>query len=169
MSAATDRQRLRRLGIVLGGLSAFLFAGTIAELLSVKHYHGIVQLIPIAMCGLGLILLLLTWWTPKPAVVKVMRIAMGLIALTSLIGVYEHIEGNLGFFREIHPHAGTSELVRAALTGRDPLLAPGMLAIAAILAVAATYAAASPATQSMTAVTDLAGRREHDRQALPSR
>src|SRR4051812_33869789 len=143
MSAFADRQRLQQLRVFLCALSALLFAGTIAELLSVKHYDDRIQLIPFAMCIFGLVLLLVYWWRPVPGVLKMMRLSMGLIALSSFIGVYEHIEGNLGFAREVHPHADTASLVKAALTGRAPLMAPGILAIAAAIAIAASFAAPS--------------------------
>ena len=61
-------------------------------------------------------------------------------AAASLIGVWAHIEGNTGFEKELHPHATTTELVKAALTGRDPLMAPGILAIAALIAIVASVA-----------------------------
>ena len=43
------------------------------------------------------------------------------------------------FALEIQPNATTSEIVMDALRGANPLLAPGVLALAAILAIAATY------------------------------
>lgn len=63
---------------------------------------------------------------------------MTIIALGSLLGVYEHVEGNLEFARELRPDASGWSLWREALTGRDPLLAAGVFAMAAALTVAAT-------------------------------
>jgi hypothetical protein len=65
---------------------------------------------------------------------------MIVIALGSLFGVYEHIQGNAEFRLETHPDSTTTELIGAALGGADPLVAPGILAVAAVLALAATYA-----------------------------
>lgn len=168
MTAVTDRQRFRRLRLFLAALSALLFVGTVAELLSVKHYGDRVQLIPFAMCGIGFGLVLLSWWNPSPGMVKGTRAVMALIALSSLIGVYEHIQGNLGFAREVHPHASTTALLKSALTGRDPLMAPGILAVAAILAIAATFAVPAQAPQSLTPLPSLTERREQERQPLAS-
>jgi hypothetical protein len=61
------------------------------------------------------------------------------VALGSLLGVYEHIEGNIGLLLEVTPNATTAKIISEALGGANPLLAPGMLALAAVLAVAATY------------------------------
>jgi hypothetical protein len=73
---------------------------------------------------------------------------MLIIAAGSLWGIYEHVTGNLEFVHEVRPHAGRIEVLRAALQGGDPLLAPGILAVGAIVAIAATYTqeVAEPAT-----------------------
>jgi hypothetical protein len=159
---------LQHLRLFLCSLSALVFAGAIAELLSVKHYGDRVQLIPFAMCGIGLALLLLFWWRPGPGVLKVMRVMMGLIALSSLMGVYEHIEGNLGFAREVHLHADRMALLNAALTGRDPLMAPEILAVAATIAIAASYAAPSQMLHAVDQLSAVTERPERVREASPS-
>jgi hypothetical protein len=64
---------------------------------------------------------------------------MVLVALGSLFGIYEHVEGNIGFAREIQPNSPTFQLVMSGLRGANPLLAPGTLAVAAVLALSATY------------------------------
>ncbi len=64
---------------------------------------------------------------------------MGLIALGSLVGLYEHISNNIAFQLEIQPGSTTAQLIAAGLGGANPLLAPGILAVAAVLALAATY------------------------------
>jgi hypothetical protein len=63
----------------------------------------------------------------------------GLLVAGSLFGVYEHIEHNLAFELEIRPGAGLGDVWFEALKGASPLLAPGILVLAAILAIAATY------------------------------
>lgn len=51
----------------------------------------------------------------------------------------EHIEHNLAFELEIRPNATTGDVFFEALSGANPLLAPGILGLAAIVALAATY------------------------------
>jgi hypothetical protein len=64
---------------------------------------------------------------------------MGGAAFGSLIGVYEHIVSNLEVVREVNPNlAGVAALWQVA-RGASPLLAPGILALAALVAIAATY------------------------------
>lgn len=141
--------RLQRLRIFLIVLAAGLFAGTIVELFAVKHYGSTLQLLPFALCVAGLIGMGIVWLVPARNAIRGVRAAMVAIALSCLIGVWEHIQGNLEFAREVHRHATTRQLIEAAFHGRNPLIAPGTLAVAAALAVAATYARV-PATETVS-------------------
>ena len=142
----SERQTLDRLQLFLRLLATGLFVGTIAELIVVGHDDDPIQFVPFLLCGLGLLALAAVWKRPGAIMVLALRGIMTVIALGSLLGVYEHIEGNIAFVREIHPHAGTATLVKAALTGGAPLMAPGILAIGAAVAIAATYASAPQIT-----------------------
>lgn len=106
------------------------------------------QLIAARPCGLGLLTPLLVRMAPGRRAILALRTTMVAVALASLLGVYEHFEGNLEFDRETHPNASQTSLMRAALTGGDPLLAPGALAVAAALALAATYGANATARRT---------------------
>lgn len=97
------------------------------------------QFVPFVLCASGLLML---WWTrrrPGRRALLALRLCMAVIAAGSLLGAWEHFEGNYEFARETHPHAARWTLVRSGLTGRDPLLAPGILAAAAAVTLAATY------------------------------
>ena len=61
-------------------------------------------------------------------------------AAATLLRIWKHIEGNIGFIREMHPATSGWPLIAGALTGRAPLLASGVVA-AATTATAATFAA----------------------------
>jgi hypothetical protein len=65
---------------------------------------------------------------------------MSLLLLGSLLGVYEHLVNNFAFELEMRPSAVWSDVWFQALRGAAPLLAPGILAVAAVVAIAATYA-----------------------------
>jgi hypothetical protein len=65
---------------------------------------------------------------------------MLVVALASLFGTYEHLVNNFGFESEIRPNATAGQVFFDALAGANPLLAPGILFLAALLAYAATYA-----------------------------
>ncbi len=127
--------RLRRFLLALAGL---LFVGTVIELWLADHMKEAVQLIPFALCGLGLIAVSAALLRPHRKILLALRGCMGLVALGSLLGIYQHLQSNLAFELEIHPTATASDVVMGTLGGASPLLAPGILALAAVLAVAAT-------------------------------
>lgn len=151
-----ERVALRRLRVFLHLFAAGLFVGTIAELLSAKHYADPVQLVPFALCGLGLLALAAVWVSPERRVLWGVGLLMGVIASGSLLGIYEHIQGNIDLVHEIHRNPTNRQLIDAVLTGRNPLLAPGTLAVAAGIAIAGLYAtsklALSAARESVDAV-----------------
>jgi hypothetical protein len=124
---------LERVRIILTCLAALLFAGTVAELIALKHYDELTQKLPFLLCALGLVALALSWRQLDPRWIAGIWIAMGVTIVGSLFGLWEHLEGNAEFYKEIHPHATTRELLNQAVTGRNPMMAPGILAVAAIL------------------------------------
>ena len=136
MSAEIVVQRLRRFLLVLAGS---LCIGTVVELLLVEHREDLVQFIPFVLSGLGLIAVLTALLRPQRATLRTLQIVMGLNILGSLFGVYEHVEHNMAFAMEIRPNTTTSAAFWEALSGANPLLAPGILALAAMIALAATY------------------------------
>ena len=97
------------------------------------------QLIPFVLCGLGLAAVLWALLRPRRPALLALRACMAVAVLGSLYGVYEHVAGNLAFHREVHPNAPAAEVFMGAVGGSSPLLAPGILALAAVMAMAATY------------------------------
>jgi hypothetical protein len=136
VSADVILARLRRFLLVLAGL---LFVGTLTELGFTNHMESPVQLIPFALCGLGILAVLAALARPSRAVLLALRAGMILVTLGSLFGLYEHFSENLAFQLEIQPNAAAGDVLVKALGGANPLLAPGILALAAVLAAAATY------------------------------
>jgi hypothetical protein len=136
----SDQERLMRLTNLLYGLAAVMFGGTILELVAARHYQDPVQLIPFALCATGFVAVLLAWKRPGWATVQALRLLM-LVTAATLLGIWKHIEGNIGFIHEMHPATSGWPLLAGALTGRAPLLASGVLAAAATTAIAATFAA----------------------------
>ena len=131
---------LARLRRFLLATSAFLLAGTVTELVLVGHTEDWKQWIPFALCGLGLVAVLVALLRRRrrPALLT-LRAWAALAALGALYGVYEHVAGNLALQREVNPTATGTEVLMGALDGGNPLLAPGVLFLAAALALAATY------------------------------
>ena len=107
----------------LTGLSCM---GLAAELALTGHYQSLVQWLPLALCGVGGLVAVLALLNREP---RVVRWAPYTLLVGGLFGMWEHLEHNFAFEAEIRPTAGFSELIRAAVTGASPLLAPGALAL----------------------------------------
>jgi hypothetical protein len=114
-------------------------AGTILELWLTEHMESPIQFTPFILCGIGLIAVTLALLLPQRLTLITLRLVMGLLIAGSLFGVVQHIQHNLAFELEIRPNATISAVWFDALRGASPLLAPGVLALAAIIAIAATY------------------------------
>lgn len=128
--------RLRRF---LLALSAVLLGGAVAELWFVEHTEDPVQLVPFVLCGLGAAAVVVALPWPTRASLWALRAVMLLVAAGSLLGVYLHVESNAALERELNPGMTAGRVWLGALGGANPLLAPGVLAVAALLALAATY------------------------------
>jgi hypothetical protein len=137
MPTTTVEQRLRTFLLWLAGA---MCVGTIIELFLAKHYEDPVQFIPFGLCGVGLIAVAIALRRPQRTQLLALRGVMGLLLLGSLLGVYEHLVNNFAFELDMRPSAVWSDVWFQALRGAAPLLAPGILAVAAVVAIAATYA-----------------------------
>jgi hypothetical protein len=132
----TIEQRLRTFLLMLAGC---MCVGTAVELFLAKHTEDLVQFVPFVLCGVGLIAVVAALLRPRRAMLMALRWVMGLLMLGSLFGMYEHLANNFAFELEMRPNAVWSDVWFEALRGAAPLLAPGILALAAIIAIAATY------------------------------
>ena len=136
MSADLLVNRYRTFLLLVAGFSCVF---TVVELWLEEHTGSPTQLIPFILCGLGVAAIAAALVRPQRITVTLLRTVMGATLVGSLFGLYEHIEHNWEFAREIRPNATFSVLLIDTLHGANPLLAPGILALAAVLAIAATY------------------------------
>jgi hypothetical protein len=134
----TPAALLGRMRVALSLLAVALFAGTIVELLTIGHDEDPLQLIPYLFCGLAILSLIAVWGWRSPAVLWIFRGVMLATAGSSVLGMYEHVSGNLAFVREIDPSASGWTALREALSGEAPLMAPATLAFGAALGLVAT-------------------------------
>lgn len=136
MRAEVTLARLRRF---LLALSVALLGGAVAELWFVEHTEDPVQLVPFVLCGLGAAAGIVALARPGRVALWALRAVMLLVVAGSLLGVYLHVESNAALERELNPGISAGRVWLGALGGANPLLAPGVLAVAALLALAATY------------------------------
>ena len=130
---------LRRLRLFLLVLSSLLFVGTLLELYLVNHKEDAIQWLAFVFAGLGLLVTLAALARRGPKTVLLLRWTMLLVIVGSLFGIYEHVSNNIAFEREIQSNATWSHLMWKGLSGANPLLAPGTLAVAGLLSLAGTY------------------------------
>jgi hypothetical protein len=136
MTAEVILGRLRRFLLLV---AASLCFGTMVELWFMEHFKDPNQLIPFALCGLGVVGVGAVLLRPRRWTIAAMRATMLLMGAGSLLGIYLHLANNFEFELDIRPGATAGEVVMEALRGASPLLAPGMLALVAALAIAATW------------------------------
>lgn len=122
----------------LVGAAAAVHLGAAVELALVDHYEDWQQVIPFVVIAVGLGAAA-WWWASRPGAARALRWAGVLAVVAAGVGVGLHVWGNLEFAREVNAGAGTGELLWDALSGGNPFLAPGMVALAGALGAAATY------------------------------
>jgi hypothetical protein len=124
--------------LLLGTLAAGL-AGTLGELLLLGHVESLQQWIPIVLLGAGIAIVAWHAALPSARTVRALRVAMALFVAAGLLGVALHYDGNVEFELEITPAMGGLELVRKAVAGATPVLAPGAMAMLGLIGLAHAY------------------------------
>lgn len=124
--------------ILLGTLAAGLI-GTLTELLLLGHFELASQWIPLALLAIGIVVV--TWHAARPSAltVRALQVTMALCVAAGALGVGLHYDGNVEFELEITPAMGGLELVRKALTGATPVMAPGAMAMLGLIGLAHAY------------------------------
>jgi hypothetical protein len=137
---------LRRSLLVLAGVAT---AGAAAELLMLRHWGGVEQLIPWAVLGLMAAAIAVVACCPSRSRVRAVRVAASITLLSGVYGMVEHAVGNYDVApldADYGPRWSTmGELDRwwAAATGGvgpSPLLAPAVLTLIGLCLLFATVA-----------------------------
>ena len=108
-----------------------------AELLLLEHWEDPLQWTPIAMLGVALPLTAVAYLGRSAAMLVVHKVLMSGFVLAGLIGVGLHFKGNVEFELEMYPTRGGFELIREALMGATPALAPGAMLLLGLLGLVA--------------------------------
>ena len=133
MTSASMESWYRRFLLVLAG---GIYLITPIELVFTEHTEGILQWVPFVACSLGLLgLLSYRFWGKKAR--KAVWLTAFISVASGLLGIFKHVEHNLGFELDIRPNAGWADVWWETLTGASPMLAPGILILAAIMGLAA--------------------------------
>ena len=129
----------RRIRLFNLWLAGFIFVGTPVELWLTDHMGSFVQWIPFILSALGVLGVLAVLLKPQRRAIRGFQIVALLILLGSLFGVFEHVEHNIEFALEIRPTAVMRYVWTEGFTGANPLMAPGILALGALMGLVATY------------------------------
>jgi hypothetical protein len=132
----SSEERLRRFLLIV---TIVIFAATIIELVLVEHYEDPLQVIPFALSAAGLLTTLGALLRPGRALLRTLRAVMAIVAIGGVVGVGLHLQNNIEFEQETKPDATTSEILWSSIHGASPMLASGILVLAATLATAATW------------------------------
>lgn len=111
------------LWIVLAGI-----VGLGIELVLLEHFEETLQWIPLVLLALGLAAGGALAIRASRATVRALQVVSVLYLAAGTLGLWLHFDGNMEFEREDDPSAATAVLVRRAIFGATPLLAPGALA-----------------------------------------
>jgi hypothetical protein len=140
--AARMSDTLRRFLLVIFILGA---AGVTAELLLLAHVEDFDQLIPIGLCGLGLIAAVVVAIKPAATTVRAFRALMVLFIASGALGSALHFKANLEFQREVDPSLRGRALFQKAIRAKSPpALAPGAMIQLGLIGLAYTFRGLPP-------------------------
>lgn len=134
--SAETETRLRRLMLATFLLGAI---GTGAELVLIDHLEDVWQCVPLALLAFGL--LAVAWQRIERGRLstRVLQGAMLALVAGGLTGIWLHYDGNVEFELEMSPSLAGPDLIREALAGATPVLAPAALVQIGLLGLAYAY------------------------------
>lgn len=123
---------------LLLGIVAFGIVGTSTELTLLGHFEEAAQAAPLIVLASCLAVTIWQLLAPTTTSVRVMRVVMTLLIVTSAVGVGFHFEGNLAFKRELYPELTGLELFMESVTGVTPVFAPGSMLLLGLVGLTST-------------------------------
>jgi hypothetical protein len=124
---------------IIVGLFYFGFAGTAAELWLLEHTESFAQVAPFLVLFAAAGAMAWALIRPGPWSLRATQLATLAVAIVGAVGVYLHYSGNVAFELEMDPDRSGLLLVREALRGATPSLAPGLMVQQGLLGLAYTY------------------------------
>jgi hypothetical protein len=123
----------------LGAIFLLGSIGLAAELVFIGHVEDVWQQIPLVLIAAGAVTL--AWHAAHPNVwsLNLFRLTAVLLVAGGVLGVALHYQSNVEFEREMYPDLKGFPLVREALGGAIPALAPGALVQLGLIGLAYAY------------------------------
>jgi hypothetical protein len=124
-------------------LLVVFFVGTIgaaADLFLLEHFEDKLQLIPLALLGLAVVVLVWHVIHRGPASVRAVQIVMILFVIAGMTGLVLHYQGSVEFQVEVNPDLSGMELFSKAIRAKaPPALGPGAMINLGLLGLAYAY------------------------------
>ena len=136
MNAEMIVTRLRQFLLMLVVL---MCVGTIVELVLSGHTKQPLQLLPIVLSIVGVTIAAVALRHPTRSALRALQALALIVALCGFVGVVAHVAGNLELANEVNAARANAVPVLTALTGHNPALAPGLMGVTGLIALAATY------------------------------
>jgi hypothetical protein len=116
-------------------LATYLFSlvGVGAELLLIGHFEDWPQMIPLVLIAVGIAAGLWHAGSPAPLPDRAFSLSLALMFASGLVGQVLHYRGNMEFELESDPAISGWNLFVASMTGATPALAPGTMALLAVV------------------------------------
>lgn len=103
-------------------LAAVGSVGTFLELVLTGHYETPTQWPPLVLLLLSLVGIVVVWVKPTARALRLFRWLMIVVTLSSLVGVYFHMQSNFASVLERTPDLSWTAQLWQAMQGRNPLL-----------------------------------------------
>lgn len=143
-----DRSVLETVRRILLAILALGMAGTLTELILLKHTEDVIQWVPLVLIGLGAAALAWHGLSSGGASLRLVRWIMWGFVAAGMAGIYFHFQGSAEFKLESKPTlAGMALFWEAIRAKTPPLLAPGAMVQLGLLGLVYTYKQPMP-TQS---------------------
>ena len=113
--------------------------GTGADLLLLGHFEDFWQWVPLVLLPLGLIVVAWQRADRGPRSTRILQGTSVLFLSSGVTGLWLHFTANAEFELEMYPSLGGWDLVREALTGATPTLAPAAMIQLGLLGLTYTY------------------------------
>jgi len=134
-SPTTAKMRVALLAILMLGM-----VGILIELFLMEHTDGVWQIVPImvlvgGICAAGAHAITRT----HRNAIRAFQGVMVVFVVSGFAGIILHYTGNVEFEREMNPETGGFGLMREALMGATPALAPGTMIQLGLIGLASTF------------------------------
>lgn len=108
-------------------------AGTSAELVLLGHYEEWQQWLPLVLLACGVAAGVAQLGASRHRAARGLRLVAVAMVMSGLLGMYFHLESNVGFELERDAAVGGFALARESLTGAIPALAPGAMILLGLI------------------------------------